>query len=105
MKIVEDTRSAIEIAKDTNQHKRFNLTGGIRIKPGHSLWAYDITTLVLEKVKVQKSKNVNLDGSSDNAKTEFNPNAIYLSALNFKSASRKIQVMYNQQRIESLSQE
>ena len=101
MKIVEDTRSVIEIAEDVNQQKRFNLVGSFKIKPGHSLWAYDITTFVLEKVEnIQKSKNVNLDGSSDNAKTEFNPNAIYLSALNFKSASRKIQVMYNQ----SLSQ-
>lgn len=72
--------------------QEYKKVGSIILKPGMTLYAFDFETKILEPVKIDRKETmVGFDGKPvKNARAIYNPNAIYIQALNMKNAERKV---------------
>ena len=75
------------------QKQEYKYLGSMRMINGLKLWEYDTQTNVLKLAEIQKNNAVNFGTkkASGNSKVTHNPKAIYIQALNYKNAKRKIE--------------
>lgn len=93
---------ALQQHEERQQEQKYRLLGALTHKPGLTLWEYNRKTLVLVPATIVKTKTVELILTPKiNAETgkpidrtigrvQYNADCDYFEALNFKSASRKV---------------
>lgn len=66
--------------------------GSINLKRGMTLFEFDSKTLKLKPVEIDRKETmVDINGKVvKNARATYNPNALYIQALNIKNAKRKV---------------
>jgi len=89
-RVKPDTHLVVETQKE------FKHLGRIKVKPGHSLFAFNTKTTYLKKVEVQKQVMIDLKGQKKETKKAYQePDTIYVTALNARNALRKIINQFN----------
>lgn len=80
--------------QEAKQQKEFKLVGSIKAVPGLKLWQYNLRSHELSLVEITKKAQVNYDSSvNKNARVQYNPDCVYLQALNEKNAKKKVNKM------------
>jgi hypothetical protein len=96
-----DDGGILKLSADTEliaeQEKEYKKIGGMRLKPGHTLFSVNMQTLEVLPVKIVKQIAVGLDGEPVKIqKTNFDPKLYYVSALNKENAMRHYRKALNQ---------
>lgn len=87
-------KTAIEIRADAEQHYKF--VGSIKLIKGLKLWQLNVKTLELSEVEITKKAAIRFDKKEVSAKkAQFNPDCIYVQALNRANAEKKIIKLVN----------
>jgi hypothetical protein len=89
LKIIPDNKDEIRIVKE--QEKEYKFIGSLILKPGHSIFKYNELTWEITLPEINRQIAVKLDGKPiKKQKILFEPNCIYIAALNKRNAERKI---------------
>ena len=94
MKIVQEEpqklKTDYEIVAPVKQE--YKKVGSINLKRGMTLYEFDFKTLVLKPVQIDRRQAmVDINGRPvKNARATYNPNALYIQALNMKNAEKKV---------------
>lgn len=85
----------IQLKPDTHliaeTQKEFKLLGSIKLRPGHSLFAFNTKTTTLKKVDLKKEVHIGMKGETIKRSKAFQePDTVYVTALNAKNALKKI---------------
>lgn len=95
MKEIQDfTQLRAEQHQEQNQKQEYKFIGSMLLIPGMKIFQFNLKTReVKETIINRKNTAVSLitGASAGNAKAQFNPDCIYLQALNLKNAKRKFQ--------------
>ena len=72
--------------------QEYKKVGSINLKRGMTLYEFDFKTLVLKPVQIDRRQAmVDINGRPvKNARATYNPNALYIQALNMKNAEKKV---------------
>ncbi len=94
MKIIQENPQKLKtdheiVAPAKLEYKK---VGSIILKPGMTLYAFSFETGILKPVKINRKETmIGFDGNPiKNARAEYDPNALYIQALNMKNAERKV---------------
>lgn len=94
MKIVQEEpqklKTDYEIVAPVKQE--YKKVGSINLRRGMTLYEFDFKTLVLKPVQIDRKETmVDITGNPvKNARAIYNPNALYIQALNMKNAEKKV---------------
>lgn len=72
--------------------QEYKKIGSIILKTGMTLYEFDFKTLELKPVEIDRKETmIDINGNPvKNAKAKYNPNALYIQALNMKNAEKKV---------------
>ncbi len=75
--------------------QEYKKIGSIVLKPGMTLFSFDLKTRILEPVKIERKETmIDITGRIvKNARAEYNPSAIYIQALNMKNAKKNNEIL------------
>jgi len=91
MKELEPVRVRPDIQVIAEVQKEYRLLGHIKMKPGHSLFAFNTISTHLRKVDLKKEGLITNNGKVITRSKVFQePNTIYVTSLNAKNALKKI---------------
>ncbi len=93
----EPTKAKPDTQLVAETQKEFKHLGRIKLKPGHSLFAFNTKTTHLKKVEIQEQVMIDVKGQKKETKRAYQePDTIYVTALNARNALRKIINSFNQ---------
>jgi len=93
------THNNIEIREEQQQKKEIKLLGRQRKVPGLILWEYNERTKLLIEAKYKKedlvisSLSLSPEDITKSNKVVVNENCVYIQALNFRNAKKKLKKM------------
>lgn len=72
--------------------QEYKKIGSINLKRGMTLYEFDKKTLLLKPVEIDRKETmVDINGKPvKNAQAKYNPDALYIQALNLKNAYKKV---------------
>lgn len=94
MKIIQEEpkqlKTDYEVVAPVKQE--YKKVGSINLKRGMTLYEFDFKTCELKPVEIdRKEMMIDINGNPvKNAKAKYNPNALYIQALNMKNAKKKV---------------
>lgn len=86
---LHEIKPDVEIVAKAKQE--YKLLGRIRLKRGHSLFAFNTKTAHLKKVELKREVMIGMTGETIKRSKAFQePDTIYITALNAKNALKKV---------------
>lgn len=96
MKELEPVRVRPDIHLIAEAQKEYKLLGQIKLRPGHSLFAFNTQTTTLRKIDLKKEALITKEGKVITRSKAFQElNTIYVTALNARNALKKILQSFN----------
>lgn len=100
MKKIELIKEKINI--EIKKQQEYKFIGFLLIKKGLTLYEFNPETNELKEIIIVKEAIINYDGEVEqNKRIEYNPNFIYVQALNKKTAMKKIIKNYGNNNIQA----
>ncbi len=86
---LHELKPDVEVVAKVKQE--YKLLGRIRLKRGHSLFAFNVNTAQLKRVELKREVMIGMKGEQIKRSKAFQePDTIYITALNAKNAFKKV---------------
>jgi len=95
---VQTTSSDIEAVFRVDQQQEYRKVGSIKVRPGHTIYALDLTTGELEPLEYSEKPSAIDIATGERVSSKHalhKPNYVYISSLNIKNAKRKAEKLYD----------